>query len=162
MSGRPRAQFDARLIAVGFPGASSGGTCAGAVYYGTSAPPPRTLWQILEATAEEELPAMPLLPDGKADRKHLPEPASSSRIGADQAHVAPAAPGERALAGALAELLGLEQVSADSQFFDDLGLSSLRWLGGSLPAVGGRQDRPPRRHLFQDRAGLHRYADHRR
>ena len=36
-----------------------------------------------------------------------------------------ATPGEKALAGALAELLGLEQVSVDSQFFDDLGMSSL-------------------------------------
>ena len=73
----------------------------------------------------EELPAMPLLSDGKADRKHLPEPASSDRLRADQAYVAPAAPGERALAGALEELLELEQVSVDSQFFDDLGMSSL-------------------------------------
>jgi non-ribosomal peptide synthetase-like protein len=73
----------------------------------------------------EELPAMPLLPDGKADRKHLPEPSSSGRLVAGQAYVAPATPGEKALADALAELLGLEQVSVDSQFFDELGLSSL-------------------------------------
>ncbi len=73
----------------------------------------------------EELPAMPLLPDGKADRKHLPEPARSGRIAAGGPYVPPATPGEQALAGALAELLGLEQVSVDSQFFDDLGMSSL-------------------------------------
>jgi amino acid adenylation domain-containing protein len=73
----------------------------------------------------EELPAMPLLPDGKADRKHLPAPASSGRLMAGRAYVAPATPGEKALAGALADLLGLEQVSVDSQFFNDLGLSSL-------------------------------------
>jgi non-ribosomal peptide synthetase-like protein len=73
----------------------------------------------------EELLAIPLLPDGKADRKHLPEPASSGRLQVSRAYVAPATSGEKALAGALAELLGLEQVSVDSQFFDDLGLSSL-------------------------------------
>jgi len=73
----------------------------------------------------EELPAMPQLPDGKADRKHLPAPVSSARLVADQAYVAPTTPGEKALADALAGLLGLEQVSVDSQFFDDLGLSSL-------------------------------------
>ncbi len=73
----------------------------------------------------EELPAIPLLPDGKADRKHLPQPSSSGRLMAGQAYAAPATPGEKALADALAELLGLEQVSVDSQFFDELGLSSL-------------------------------------
>ena len=73
----------------------------------------------------EQLAAIPVLPDGKADRKNLPQPASSGRLGADQAYVAPATPGEKALADALAELLGLKQVSVDSQFFNDLGMSSL-------------------------------------
>ena len=40
----------------------------------------------------EQLPVIPVLPDGKADRKSLPEPASSGRLGADQAYVAPADP----------------------------------------------------------------------
>lgn len=73
----------------------------------------------------EQLPAIPLLPSGKADRQHLPPPASSQRLVTGHAYVPPATPGEKALAGALAELLGLEQVSAGSQFFDDLGMSSL-------------------------------------
>ncbi len=90
----------------------------------------------------EELPAIPLLPDGKADRKHLPEPASSSRLRAGRAYVAPATPGERALAGALEELLGLEQVSADSQFFDDLGLSSLL-VAHFCARARERADSPP-------------------
>jgi acyl-CoA synthetase (AMP-forming)/AMP-acid ligase II len=72
-----------------------------------------------------ELPSMPLLPDGKADRRNLPEPAGSGRLRAHRDYVAPDTPGEKALADALAELLGLEQVSVDSQFFDDLGMSSL-------------------------------------
>jgi non-ribosomal peptide synthetase-like protein len=73
----------------------------------------------------EELPTMPLLPGGKADRGSLPEPTSSSRFMPGQGYVAPATPAEKALADALAELLGLDQVSVDSQFFDDLGISSL-------------------------------------
>jgi len=73
----------------------------------------------------EELSAMPVLPNGKADRKGLPPPGASHRLLTEQAYAAPATPGEKALAGALAELLRLEQVSVESQFFDDLGLSSL-------------------------------------
>jgi len=73
----------------------------------------------------EELPAIPLLPNGKADRRNLRTPSGSDRVGADLAYVAPSTTSEKGLADALAELLGLEQVSVDSQFFDDLGMSSL-------------------------------------
>ena len=73
----------------------------------------------------EELPTIPILPGGKIDRRNLPAPASSARVRADQGFVAPTTPGEKALADALAELLGVDQVSVDSQFFDDLGMSSL-------------------------------------
>ncbi len=73
----------------------------------------------------EELPTIPILPGGKIDRRNLPAPASSGRVRADQGFVAPTTPGEKALADALAELLGVDQVSVDSQFFDDLGMSSL-------------------------------------
>ena len=90
----------------------------------------------------EELPAIPLLPDGKADPKHLPAPASSDRLQATRAYVGPATPGEKALADALAELLGLEQVSVDSQFFDDLGLSSLL-VAHFCARARERADSPP-------------------
>ena len=90
----------------------------------------------------EELPAIPLLPDGKADRKNLPAPASSDRLGASGAYVAPATLGEKALGDALAELLGLEQVSVDSQFFDDLGLSSLL-VAHFCARARERADSPP-------------------
>jgi len=73
----------------------------------------------------EELPAMPLLSGGKVDRKSLPAPAGSDRVRSDRDYVAPATPDEAALADVLGEVLGLEQVSVDSQFFDDLGMSSL-------------------------------------
>jgi non-ribosomal peptide synthetase-like protein len=90
----------------------------------------------------EELPAIPWLPNGKADRKNLPEPARSRRLGADQAYVAPATPGEKALAGALAELLGLDQVSVDGHFFDDLGMSSLL-VAHFCARARERADSPP-------------------
>ena len=97
---------------------------------------------ICSGTAELYLSILPVLPDGKADRKHLPALASSGRLGADQAYVAPSTPGEKALAGALAELLGLEQVSVDSQFFDDLGLSSLL-VAHFCARARERADSPP-------------------
>ena len=90
----------------------------------------------------EQLPVIPVLPDGKADRKNLPRPASSGRLGADQAYVAPATPSEKALAEALAELLGLEHVSVDSQFFDDLGMSSLL-VAHFCARARERADSPP-------------------
>jgi non-ribosomal peptide synthetase-like protein len=73
----------------------------------------------------DELPAIPMLPSGKVDRRNLPEPGSSGRVGAEGTYVEPDTPVEKALAEALADLLGLPQVSVDSQFFDDLGMSSL-------------------------------------
>jgi len=90
----------------------------------------------------EKLPAIPLLPDGKADRKHLPSPGGSDRLVTGQAYVAPATPGEKALADALTKLLGLERVSVDSQFFDDLGLSSLL-VAHFCARARERADSPP-------------------
>ncbi len=90
----------------------------------------------------EQLPVIPVLPNGKADRKSLPEPASSRRLGADQAYVAPATPGETALAGTLGELLGLKQVSVDGHFFDDLGMSSLL-VAHFCARARERADSPP-------------------
>ena len=90
----------------------------------------------------QELPAMPLLTGGKADRKSLPAPASSSRLRPGQDHVAPATPAEKALADALAELLDLDQVSVDSQFFDELGMSSLM-VAHFCARVREQADAPP-------------------
>ena len=61
---------------------------------------------------------------------------------ADKAYVALATPGEKALADALAELLGLEHVSVASQFFDDLGLSSLL-VAHFCARARERADSPP-------------------
>jgi non-ribosomal peptide synthetase-like protein len=95
----------------------------------------------------EQLPTIPLLPTGKADRKSLPPPGRRS-LTVDGIHVPPATETERVLAESLAEVLHLEQVSVDSHFFQDLGASSLlvahfcagvRRRGGTgFPAVSTR------------------------
>ncbi|HUK72336.1 MAG TPA: Pls/PosA family non-ribosomal peptide synthetase [Streptosporangiaceae bacterium] len=90
----------------------------------------------------EQLPAIPVLRDGKADHRNLPPPTSSPRLGVDQAYIAPATPGEKALADALAELLGLQQMSVDYHFFDDLGMSSLM-VAHFCAQVRERAEAPP-------------------
>jgi non-ribosomal peptide synthetase-like protein len=90
----------------------------------------------------EELPAIPMLPSGKADRKNLPEPGSSGRVGADGPYTEPNTLVEKALADALADLLGLPQVSVDSHFFDGLGMSSLM-VAHFCAQVRERGDVPP-------------------
>jgi non-ribosomal peptide synthetase-like protein len=73
----------------------------------------------------EQLPTIPLLPTGKADRKNLPPPTSRRHVSTSQQHVAPTTTTQKVLAQTLAEVLHLEQVSTHSHFFDDLGASSL-------------------------------------
>ena len=70
-------RFPAGLMTAGLPRASSGGFRAGAVssgaVYPSAAPPsPRTLWEILEATAEA-FPRAAAIDDGKSvlDYAHL-------------------------------------------------------------------------------------------
>ena len=70
------------------------------------------------------LPALPLLPNGKVNRRALPEPEfTRPELSAD--YVAPATPAEEALAAIWAELLGLEQVGVHDNFFELGGDSML-------------------------------------
>ncbi len=73
----------------------------------------------------EELAAVPMLPSDKADRKNLPTPSGPRFLAVADRYVAPATTTEALLADALAGPLRLEQVSAESHFFDDLGADSL-------------------------------------
>ena len=73
----------------------------------------------------ERLPVIPVLPSGKADRKSLPPPRGPRLLAARGPHTLPTNDAERALARLLATVLGVERVSVDSHFFDDLGASSL-------------------------------------
>jgi non-ribosomal peptide synthetase-like protein len=89
----------------------------------------------------EELPVLPALPSGKADRKSLPPPRGGRRLATHGDYVAAADGTERELAGMLAEVLGVERVSAESHFFDDLGADSLL-MARFNAAIRARGDRP--------------------
>ena len=73
----------------------------------------------------EQLPVIPMMASGKADRKHLPAPRGPRRQATEDDYVAPANAAERTLAQLLATTLGVERVSAESHFFDVLGVDSL-------------------------------------
>ncbi len=90
----------------------------------------------------EELEVIPMLPSDKADRKNLPAPRSRRSQAVQNAYVAASTHTESLLADALASVLRLEQVSVDSQFFDDLGASSLL-MAQFCARVRKRADLPP-------------------
>lgn len=73
----------------------------------------------------EEIAEIPVTTGGKADRKSLPPPSGSRRQAARGAYREPAAGTETVLADTLAGVLDLDRVSADADFFDELGASSL-------------------------------------
>ncbi len=93
----------------------------------------RTLMPQLRAFAQERLPdyavpaafvllpALPLSPNGKVDRKALPAP---ERTRVDTAYAGPRDPAEELLAGIWEEILGVERVGIHDNFFD-LGGHSL-------------------------------------
>jgi non-ribosomal peptide synthetase-like protein len=72
----------------------------------------------------EQLPFIPTQVSNKADRKGLPAP-KSARLLLGQTHVPPETETESALCRALAEVLGLEEVSIDGDFFADYSAHSL-------------------------------------
>ncbi|MFD1213411.1 Pls/PosA family non-ribosomal peptide synthetase, partial [Arthrobacter sp. GCM10027362] len=72
----------------------------------------------------EHLPAIPMLPSDKADRKNLPAPARRL-TGGTGPHTAPRTGTEKLLASCLGPVLGLDQVPATADFFTDLGANSL-------------------------------------
>jgi non-ribosomal peptide synthetase-like protein len=72
-----------------------------------------------------ELAVIPRLPSDKVDRKRLPPPNGRRRLASRGGHVEAATGTERTLAEVLGQVLGLDQVSVESHFFDDLGANSL-------------------------------------
>ena len=73
----------------------------------------------------EELDIIPMLPSDKADRKNLPAPTSQRSSAGTEEYTAPSNETEELLASAMAEVLGVERVSATANFFTDLGANSL-------------------------------------
>ena len=90
----------------------------------------------LQARIEQRLPsqmapsafvlldALPRMPNGKLDRRALPEPGSDRPVLAG-AFVAPRTPQEQRMARLWAEILGIDQVGVHDNFFSELGGHSL-------------------------------------
>ncbi|HZZ60068.1 MAG TPA: Pls/PosA family non-ribosomal peptide synthetase [Roseiarcus sp.] len=72
----------------------------------------------------EQLPFIPTLVSNKADRKRLPAP-KSARLRLGGTHAPPETDTENALCEALRDVLGLEEVSIDGDFFVDYAAHSL-------------------------------------
>ncbi len=73
----------------------------------------------------EPMAMIPMTTNDKADRKALPTPSGQRHSSSSKAYIAPEGDVEQGLAEALAALLGIERVSAEDHFFDDLGTNSL-------------------------------------
>lgn len=69
--------------------------------------------------------AIPVLPSGKADRKSLPPPTGDRAGAAAKEYVAPSNEMEQIIAAELGVALGMKSVSAEANFFNDLGANSL-------------------------------------
>jgi amino acid adenylation domain-containing protein len=91
------------------------------------------------------LDEMPLNANGKADRKALPAP---ERTEAADAYVAPRTPEEELIAGILADLLRLERVGAEDDFFT-LGGHSLMAMRLVTRVREARQVELPLRTIFE-------------
>ena len=110
------------------------------------------------------LEQLPLMVNGKVDRHALPEPSPEARIVTAASFVAPANELERMIASIWSEVLGLEQVGTQDNFFD-LGGHSLRLLQVHLKLRQAIGRDVPLFELFQYptvstlAAHLHRGAD---
>src|SRR6185369_11979438 len=63
------------------------------------------------------LPAFPLTPNGKVDRKALPAPESTRGAAVSEGAVAPSGPVEELVAAIWTDVLGLDRVGAEDNFF---------------------------------------------
>ena len=84
-----------------------------------------------------ELEEMPQTPNGKVDRKALPAPGGDS-LAKTQEFVAPSSPVEEKLASIWRDLLRLDQIGVDDNFFDAGGhsLTAVRLVARVREAFG--------------------------
>ncbi|VTU34383.1 Linear gramicidin synthase subunit D [Variovorax sp. SRS16] len=116
---RAQSEEDVRLIAY-------------VVAHGDAPPSPAVLREHLRSRLPQYmipqhfvvLAEMPQLPNGKVDRSALPAPAVESLLADGRSYLAPVTHSEQVIAGIWSELLGLEQVGRNDNFFD-LGGHSL-------------------------------------
>ena len=113
------------------------GTAELVAYYSVrpgAEPPPRDrVWSRLREQLPtymvpaylEHLDIIPMTTSDKADRKALPGPTGPRGSATSGRYVPPSTSTEKLLAEQLSAVLGLEAVSADSDFFADLGADSL-------------------------------------
>jgi non-ribosomal peptide synthetase-like protein len=73
----------------------------------------------------EELAAIPMTANNKADRKNLPPPSGPRFAAPSSTYVAPRTDTEREVAAALAEVMKVQRASVEDNFFHDLGGHSL-------------------------------------
>lgn len=73
----------------------------------------------------EKLDTIPMTPSNKADRKALPTPRGPRVAAGGGEYVAPENETEEALANALAGIMKVDEISAEANFFHDLGAHSL-------------------------------------
>ena len=104
----------------------------------------KSLPDFMMPSAIIELDTLPRIVNGKVDRKALPAPSSDKT-----AYVAPRTAVEEVVAGIWAEVLGVEQVGVEDNFFDLGGHSLLATQVMSRVSSALRADVPLRR-LFED------------
>lgn len=97
----------------------------------------------------EELSEIPVTTAGKADRGRLPPPSARRRRATKGQYAPPADGTETLLATALAGTLGIDEVSADADFFDELGANSL--LMARFAAALPDGSRPSMKDIYQHR-----------
>ncbi|MFC9654113.1 amino acid adenylation domain-containing protein, partial [Streptomyces sp. NPDC056937] len=146
----PGAGSAKRLVAYVVPGAGAVPTAAGLREFLAGVLP-----EYMVPSAFVTLDALPLMPNGKVDRKALPSPEPGGVEGAG--YVAPRSATEETLCGIWARVLGLERVGVDDNFFDLGGDSILSIQVVSQARAAGLRISP--KDVF-DRQSVRALAEH--
>ncbi|MFE4914593.1 amino acid adenylation domain-containing protein [Streptomyces sp. NPDC056652] len=146
----PGAGSAKRLVAYVVPGAGAVPTAAGLREFLAGVLP-----EYMVPSAFMTLDALPLMPNGKVDRKALPSPEPGGVEGAG--YVAPRSATEEILCGIWARVLGLERVGVDDNFFDLGGDSILSIQVVSQARAAGLRISP--KDVF-DRQSVRALAEH--